>query len=562
MAPNHMTLPKTEPSIEGGGIADESSTTIPSTQMEEPIVEPTSSGCCGLLGRYPLLSVVGFAVLGSAVGVAISFWEPDNATTKTQLVQWLGLIGDLFIRVLKAVVLPMVFFNVMLSIVDMMAASRASVVGLKAILLYTFTTVVASIIGLITVLIFKGKFKRGTFDEDQPAFVKLQCNTPDMFVTEDVTNGTLTCMSGMEDDASSFIIDDMTGYFVRTSGGFADISLSDTLYEGVFIKSITDNIIGSFQEGNFAAVIIFAIACGVALGKVTMARYQGDSTKSSLVHLLQEINDLLLQLINWAISVTPFAVFSLIAKAIGSQEDLQGSFANVGYLMIANLVGFTVHIIVIDIGFLWLMTKESPFAYLSYIIPAQMTALATSSSAATLPVTMRCVKASGMVPDMIRNFVCPLGATVNMDGTAIGFPIACIWLAVLNGVDINIAHYILLIVLATVGSAGAAPVPSAGLVLIITAYNTVFGGTGVPKGFEFIVAIDWLADRFMTALNVTGDTVCCRIIAVTTNMGEMEELERMAASTSSDDDKNIPSAGPVVVTKESEPEPEPEFDHA
>jgi Na+/H+-dicarboxylate symporter len=545
MAPDHMTQPKKEQSI--GGIADESSTTT-----MELVVEPTATGC-GLLGRYPLLSVVGFAALGSAVGVAISFWEPDNANTKTQLVQWLGLIGDLFIRVLKAVVLPMVFFNVMLSVVDMMAASRASVVGLKAIVLYTFTTVVASIIGLITVLIFKGKFKRGTFDEDQPAFVKLQCNAPDMFVTEDVTTGTLMCMSGTEDDASSsFIIDDMTGFFVRTSGGFADISLSDTLYQGVFVKSITDNIIGSFQEGNFAAVIIFAIACGVALGKVMMARYQGDSTRSSLVHLLQEINDLLLQLINWVITVTPFAVFSLIAQAIGSQQDLQGSFANVGYLMIANLVGFTVHIILVDIGFLWLMTKESPFTYLSYIIPAQMTALACASSAATLPVTMRCVKASGMVPDMIRNFVCPLGATVNMDGTAIGFPIACIWLAVLNGVDLNIAHYILLIVLSTVGSAGAAPVPSAGLVLIITAYNTVFGGTGVPKGFEFIVAIDWLVDRIITALNVTGDTVCCRIIAVTTNMGEMEELEKMTASVSSDKDKDIPSAGPVVM--ETEPD--------
>jgi Na+/H+-dicarboxylate symporter len=469
-----MTPPKEEQSIEGGG-ADESSTT---TTME-PVVESTG---CGLLGRYPLLSVVGFAVLGIAVGIAISFWEPDNADAKAQLVQWLGLIGDLFIRVLKAVVLPMVFFNVMLSVVDMMAASRASVVGLKAIGLYTFTTVVASIIGLITVLIFKGKFKRGTFDEDQPAFVKLQCNAPDMFVTENVTTGTLMCMNVTKDDeSSSFIIDDMTGFFEQTSGGFADISLSDTLYQGVFVKSITDNIIGSFQEGNFAAVIIFAIACGVALGKVMVARYQGDSTKSSLVHLLQEINDLLLQLINWVITATPFAVFSLITKAIGSQEDLLGSFANVGYLIIADLVGFTVHIILIDIGFLWLMTKENPITYLSYIIPAQMTALASSSSAATLPVTMRCVKASGMVPDMIRNFVCPLGATVNMDGTAIGFPIACIWLAVLNGVELNIAHYILLIVLSTVGSAGAAPVPSAGLVLIITAYNTVFGGTGVPK---------------------------------------------------------------------------------
>lgn len=501
------------------------------------VVETPTTGC-GILGRYPLISVVLFAAVGTGIGVGISFWEPDNADTKDNLVKWVGLLGDLFIRVLKAVVLPMVFFNVILAVVDMIAAQRASVVGLKTILLYTFTTVVASIIGLITVLMFKGTFTEGTFDEDEPAFVKLQCTAEDTFVTEDADGG-LMCTPGTEDDmSSSFIIEDTTGYFVQTSGGFADISMSDTLYQGVFLKLITDNVVESFREGNFAAVIIFAIACGVALGKVLIARYQGDSTKSSLVHLLQEINDLLLQLINWVIGITPFAVLSLIAQAIGGQTDLQGAFSNVGWLIVALAIGFAAHILIIDVLFLGFMTKSNPFNYLKHIVPAQMTALACASSAATLPVTMRCVKASGMVPDTIRNFVCPLGATVNMDGTAIGFPISCVWLAILNGVTPNIGHYILLIVLSTVGSAGAAPVPSSGLVLIITAYNTVFGGSGVPRGFEFVVAIDWLVDRVITALNITGDSVASRIIAATTDMNEYDTQEGSAVESGSSDDMN------------------------
>ncbi len=221
-------------------------------------------------------------------------------------------------------------------------------------------------------------------------------------------------------------------------------------------------------------------------------------------------------------SVTPFAVFSLIANAIGSQEDLSGTFANVGYLIAANLVGFIAHFFVVDVAFFYLMTRENPFPYLRQIIPAQMTAFACASSAATLPVTLRCVKATGRVPDDIRNFACPLGATINMDGSAIYFPCACIWLAILNGITPNAGSYILLIILSTVGSAGAAPVPSSGLVLVITAYNTVFGTSGVPNGFEFIVAIDWFLDRFITALNVTGDTVVCGIVAARTPWEEDE----------------------------------------
>lgn len=210
-------------------------------------------------------------------------------------------------------------------------------------------------------------------------------------------------------------------------------------------------------------------------------------------------------------------MLSLIANAIGSQDDLSGAFSNVGYLIAANLVGFVAHFLITDVGFFYFASGGmNVLEYLKNIIPAQTTALACASSAATLPVTLRCVKATGKVPDDIRNFVCPLGATINMDGSAIYFPCACIWLAILNGITPDAGSYILLIILSTIGSAGAAPVPSSGLVLVITAYNTVFGTSGTPNGFEFIVAIDWFLDRCITALNVTGDSVVAGIIAART----------------------------------------------
>merc|ERR1712176_150339 len=126
------------------------------------------------------------------------------------------------------------------------------------------------------------------------------------------------------------------------------------------------------------------------------------------------------------------------------------------------------------------------------------------------------VKSTGRVPDVIARFVIPFGAIVNMDGSAVYFACACIWLAVLNGEDVNFANFIMLVIICTMGSIGTAPVPSAGLVLILTAYQTVFGipeGAAVPAGFGYIFAIDWFMDRMQTMGNIPGDCMLAGIVA-------------------------------------------------
>lgn len=385
--------------------------------------------------------------------------------------QWVGLLGDMFIRALKAIVLPLVFVNVLISVVDMMSLGRASSVGWKTLALYTLTTLIASVIGLIVIVIFNGKFEANPIDASSPAYVKLGCKADGEYLSE-LSDGTVQCLAENATDTDTlFIIDDISGTFQRVSQGARDdISLSDTIYDGVFSKLITSNIMVSFIESNFAAVIVFAIFAGVALGEVIFNR--GMSVKDcTLVSVLTDMSEMFLVLINMVIGATPFAVFSLIANAVGSQSDLAGSFSNVGSLIVASLTGFVARILITDVSLLYFMGKVNPFEYLSHIVPAQATALACASSAATLPVTLRCVKATGRVPDDIRNFVCPLGATVNMNGSAIYFPCACVWLAYLNGIDPNASHFILLVILSTVGSVGTAPVPSSALVLIITAYH-------------------------------------------------------------------------------------------
>mmetsp|Transcript_11372 Transcript_11372/g.18824 ORF Transcript_11372/g.18824 Transcript_11372/m.18824 type:complete len:533 (-) Transcript_11372:531-2129(-) len=499
--------------------------------VEDQAIKPA----CGILGRYPVLAVLGFAIAGIGLGVGLSYWEPDDPETKNVVLQWLGLLGDLFIRSLKAVVLPLVFVNVILSVVEMMSLGRTSSVAGVTILLYFLTTIIASILGLISILCFQGLFDEGDFEENDPAYVTLGCNQDGYLLTEGA-DGSVTCATGAEDSMDTqFVIEDISKTFIKsTTGTRDDISLSDTFYDGVFTKIVTSNIFVSFTTANFAAVVFFAIMFGLALGRVLFRQRPDNYQNSIMILFLRELDAVLITLINWIILLTPFAVFSLIVKAIGSQDDLGTSFANVGYLMIATILAMIAQFFIVYVGLLYIFTRKNPFTYLKHILPAQTTAFACASSAATIPVTLKSVIGTGVVPAPIANFVIPLGATINMDGGAIYFPCACIWLAFLNGVEPTAASYFLLIILATVGSAGTAPVPSASLVLIITAYNTVFGTTGTPNGFEFILAIDWFMDRLRTTLNVTGDAAVTGMVAARCPMdafqaGEVEDEEDGAA---------------------------------
>lgn len=229
-------------------------------------------------------------------------------------------------------------------------------------------------------------------------------------------------------------------------------------------------------------------------------------------------------------------------KAVGGQNDLAGMFENVGYLVVATVLAMVLQFFVVYVGFYAFFTRSNPFTYLKSIVPAQTMAFACASSAATIPVTLKSVKSTGRVPDAIARFVIPLGATVNMDGGAIYFPCACIWLAIMNGISPDIGSYFLLVIISTIGSAGTAPVPSASLVLIITAYNTVFNTTGTPDGFSYILAIDWFMDRLRTTLNVTGDAVVAGMVASLCEM-EMEsdedDVENKVGSSDSSEDVAI-----------------------
>jgi Na+/H+-dicarboxylate symporter len=513
------------------------------TVEAEEISNPAS---CGIFGRNPVLSVLIFAALGLGIGIGLSFWE-DDGDSKDKTLKWIGLLGDLFIRALKCVVLPLVFINVVISVMDMMQIGKAGSIGWKTVGLYLLTTVAASIVGIISIVSFKSLFAEGDFEDSPPPTVSLGCNEEGSFLAE-VGNGTVMCTADYaSDEDTMFNIVDITGSFSRTSGGAKnDISLSDTVYDGVFTKLVTSNIMGAFVSANFAAVVFFAIVFGVALSRVQDQK-NTSQTRSTVLEFFKELDSVFLIMINWIIMLTPFAVLSLIIKAVGQQEDLKAMFSNVGWLVVATVMAMLAHYLLVHWALFAFITKTNPWAYMKHIIPAQTMAFACASSAATIPMTLKSVMATGKVPEPIARFVVPLGATVNMDGGAIYFPCACIWLAVLNGIEPNIAHYVLLVFISTIGSAGTAPVPSASLVLIITAYNTVFNTTGTPEGFSYILAIDWFMDRLRTTLNVTGDAV---VTGMVSHLCPMDELA--AVELEQQDDKAMESSKEFSEVQNSE----------
>ena len=209
--------------------------------------------------------------------------------------------------------------------------------------------------------------------------------------------------------------------------------------------------------------------------------------------------------------------------AIGGQEDLADMGVNIGLVIAATWSAFILQFLFTYCFGYWLFTRKNPFVYMKHLLPTQLMAFSISSSAACIPVTEEAVRSTGLVPDAVINFVVPLGATVNMDGTAVYFLVASVWLAVYNGITPTVADYILLFIVASVGSMGAAPVPNSGPALILTAYNTVFHATGIPDGFSLIFSIDWLLDRSCTVLNVTGDSTVCGIVGQICSLEVSEE---------------------------------------
>ncbi len=384
---------------------------------------------------------------------------------------WVKPFGTIFIKMLKLIAVPLVLVSLIDGISNLSDLTKLSRIGGKTIGFYLFTTVVAITIGLLLVnTVQPGKFLPS--DKREELRMKYASDA----------NLKMTSAKGVEESGPLQMLEDI---------------VPDN-----FFKAATDN-------GAMLQVIFFAFLLGIAM--VMSPKDKLEPVKG----FFEGINITLLNVVHIIMKYAPIGVFALIAGLLVdiAGDDPSGAvdlFKALGVYALTVLGGLGTMIFLIYPLFIRIFTKIKYVQFIKGIFPAQMLAFTTSSSAATLPVTMDCVEKNLGVSEEVTSFVLPLGATINMDGTSIHQAVSAVFIAQAFGHDLTLADQLIIVLTATLSSIGAAAVPSAGLIMLVI----VLGAIGVePEGLALIIAIDRPLDMVRTIVNVTGDASVAVIVA-------------------------------------------------
>jgi Na+/H+-dicarboxylate symporter len=265
---------------------------------------------------------------------------------------------------------------------------------------------------------------------------------------------------------------------------------------------VAPNLIAAAAETNLLPLILWSVAFGIALA--TLGK-KGEPA----ARFFESLNEGMMLMVSWVMYFAPIGVFGLIAGmfgAAGSAQAFLGKIEAVGLHVVTVLSGLGIHFLVLTLILLFI--ARQPISYLTGMLRAIVTAFATASSTATLPITIQCAKESD-IDERARRFVLPLGSTVNMDGTALYEAAAAMFIAQAYGLHLGLAQQSIIFVTATLAAIGAAGIPQAGLVTMIIVLQAV----GLPiEGIGLLLAVDWFLDRFRTATNVWGDAVGAAVV--------------------------------------------------
>ena len=381
---------------------------------------------------------------------------------------WIKPWGKIFINLLKLIAVPLVFASLIKGVSSLSDISKLSRIGGKTIGIYLFTTVVAVTFGLLLVNIIQP----GTsFSEEKRMELKEQ-------YASNAASKIASAKDVKEDGPLQFIVDMVPSNFIQATG----------------------------NNKNMLQVIFFAILFGIAMVMLP-------TEKTSVVKAFFDgVNDIILQIVDLIMLTAPYGVFALLG---GLVVDFGGSaelFQALGIYSLSVVIGLLLMIMVVYPLILKSFTKLKYFDFFKGIAPAQMLAFSTSSSAATLPVTMeRCEDHLG-VSEEVSSFVLPLGATINMDGTSLYQAVAAVFIAQAFGYDLDLSQQLTIVLTSTLASIGAAAVPGAGMVMLVIVLSSI----GIdPEGIALIFAVDRLLDMLRTVVNVTGDATVATVVAAT-----------------------------------------------
>ncbi|WP_103865928.1 dicarboxylate/amino acid:cation symporter [Aquimarina sp. I32.4] len=405
-------------------------------------------------GRLWLKVIIGL-ILGAGVGILLNQSTglvPEDISLR--LADWLDLPGQIFMRLTQMIMIPLIFTSIIMGIVSNTSENLKSF-GLRLLLYFVFTTTVAIIIGLIVTLILKpGQyiFSLGGFPNSRENQIPINNQTN---IIENIPN--------------------------------------------TISNLIPNNPLESILTGEMLGVVIFTIIIGVA---ITQLRQE---TAKPIIRFSEAIQKICMIIVSWAMMLVPYAVFGLIA-ALLSRTGIE-IFLGLGYYMVVVILG----LIILMIFYLILVltiTKKSPFKFLRVIKEPQLLAFSTASSAAVMPLSMKTADEKLGISSNISDFVIPVGATINMDGTALFQCVTTLFMAQAYGIELSIMNLLLITFTVVAASIGTPAIPGGGVIILAS----VLQSAGIPiDGLIVIIGIDRILGMFRTAVNVTGDLTACLI---------------------------------------------------
>ncbi len=402
---------------------------------------------------------------GIVYGIFANNMGYNNFTT-----DWIKPWGIIFVNLLKLIAVPLVFASLIKGVASLSDISRLSKIGSRTVMLYLFSTVISVTIGLF----FVNTIKPGdSFSEEKKIELREKYSSKADLKINDANN-------------------------LKNNGPLQFI-----------VDIVPVNIIGSASKNkNMLQIIFFAILFGIAIIVIP------DGKTEYVRGFFDGVNEIILYMVDLIMRFAPYGVFALLASLVvdfGASIDL---FLALGYYSLTVSFGLLLMIFVVYPLLLKLFTKVNYFSFFKAISPAQMLAFSTSSSAATLPVTMdRCENNVGVSKE-VSSFVLPLGATINMDGTSLYQAVAAVFIAQAFGYDLDLSAQLTIVLTATLASIGAAAVPGAGMVMLVIVLSSI----GIdPEGIALIFAVDRILDMLRTVVNVTGDATVATIVASSDN---------------------------------------------
>jgi Na+/H+-dicarboxylate symporter len=358
------------------------------------------------------------------------------------------ILGDIFLTLLKLIIVPLIFTSVLVAIISLGSIKKFKNLGIKTLLYYLITTALSILLGLILVNVLE--------------------------------------------PGKNFHIPSAAEYISK---------IEKLTFKDLVWNIVPSNPFESFTKGKILQIIFFSIIFGLSILSLEKDKI------SSLFNFFDALNSALINLTKWIIKLTPVGVFSLVSYTV-AETGIKIIFP-LGKYVITVVLGLLIHALftLAILGFL--LGKYNPYAYLVRVREALFLAFSTASSAATLPVSLEIAEEKEKIKKEVAGFILPLGATINMDGTALYEAVAAVFIANIYGISLSFYQLFIIFITATLASIGAAAIPGAGLIML----TLVLSSAGIPlEGIGIILAVDRFLDMLRTAVNVWGDLNGAKII--------------------------------------------------